>query len=408
MTFSVLKAHAASDRDLRVLYVLLLVAVSAFIPFYVLLLRGRGLSPDQIGLVLALTSLAGVVSTPFWSHAADARFGTVRTLQAACSVAAVMALVLTGVGSSVVAIALTAALLGAAQGPQTALTDALALRQLGAARLTQYGKFRLWGSIGWGVGAIFFGAVFERAGLGSMLAAYAVGIAVYAVYVSRFPNARPEPGQPTSASRLGTIGTVLRSSPKLGAFLVGVLIFGTSTHAAADFIPLRIASGGGGPFLVGIAAGVSAFVEIPFMHASHPLVERFGMRAVFTAGAAVYVAASVSWALVTDPGSLAVVRIAIGIAFGLTYVTLVMMAGRLVPERFRNTGQALLSMCSFGLAPVLGGAIGGVIYQRIGPVHLFSASAVGIVIGGSVVYAAVRDVGRRRPAAEASRETTRG
>jgi predicted MFS family arabinose efflux permease len=353
------------------------------------------LSPDEIGLVLAVTSLAGVASTPFWSHAADARLGTVRTLRAACSAAAVVALVMLGVGSSLGAIVITAAFLGAAQGPQTALTDALALRRLGPARLTQYGRFRLWGSVGWGVGAIVFGAVFERVGMGAMLPVYAVGIATYAAYVSRFPNSTPEPGQPSSASRLGSIGEVLRSSPRLGAFLIGVLIFGTSTHAAADFIPLRIVSGGGGPFLVGIAAGVSAFVEIPFMHASHPLVQRLGLRAVFIAGATVYLAASVSWMFVSDPRSIAFVRIAIGIAFGLSYVTLVMMAGRLVRERFRNTGQALLTMCSFGLAPVLGGALGGIVYERIGAVQLFAASAVGIVVGAVVVYAAARDVGGR-------------
>jgi PPP family 3-phenylpropionic acid transporter len=388
-------APSTTDTDLRVLYVLLLVAASAFIPFYVLLLRARGLSPDEIGLVLAVTSLAGVASTPFWSHAADARLGTVRTLRAACSVAAAMALVMIGVGSSVVAIAIAAAVLGAAQGPQTPLTDALALRRLGPRRLTEYGRFRLWGSIGWGVGAIVFGAVFERAGMGAMLPVYAVGIAVYAVYISRFPNAGPEPGQPLAASRLGSIGEALRSSPRLGAFLLGVLVFGTSTHAAADFIPLRIVAGGGGAFLVGIAAGVSAFVEIPFMHASHPLVQRIGLRAVFIAGAAVYLAASVSWMFVTDARSIAFVRIAIGIGFGLTYVTLVMMAGRLVQERFRNTGQALLTMCSFGLAPVLGGALGGIVYERIGAVQLFAASALGIVVGAGLVYAAARDVGRR-------------
>ncbi|MGZ4115254.1 MAG: MFS transporter, partial [Actinomycetota bacterium] len=77
------RAHTRTDADLRRLYCLFGAAGAAFIPFYALLLRDRGLSPDDIGLILAVTSLAGVVATPFWSHAADTRLGSAHTLQLA-------------------------------------------------------------------------------------------------------------------------------------------------------------------------------------------------------------------------------------------------------------------------------------------------------------------------------------
>jgi len=44
----------------------------------------------------------------------------------------------------------------------------------------------------------------------------------------------------------------------------------------SERVPLRIESGGGGPFLVGIAAGVAAFVEIPFMRSSGSLIQTIG------------------------------------------------------------------------------------------------------------------------------------
>jgi PPP family 3-phenylpropionic acid transporter len=375
------------------------IAISAFIPYYVLLLRHRGLSADRIGLVLAVTSLAGVAATPFWSHAADTRLGTVHTLQTACAAACIAGLALMATGSSLVAILGVAAVLGAAQGPQSALTDALTLRELGGPRLTQYGRFRLWASIGWGVASIAFGALFTRAGIGLMLAAYVAGLAVYAIYVSRFPSVRPSASSIVE-SRLGSIGDALLTIPRLAAFMVGVLIFSISTHAAWDFVPLRIVGRGGDAFLVGVAVGVSAFVEIPFMRASTSLVDRFGLRPVFAVGASVYVAASIAWTILPGPLAVTLVRIGIGMGFGLVYVTLVLMTARLVPERLRNTGQALLSICSFGLAPVIGGAVGGVVYQHVGPPQLFAGSAVGIAAGTVVVYlAAVRVDDREVPAA---------
>jgi MFS transporter, PPP family, 3-phenylpropionic acid transporter len=398
-------ASRPGDARLRGAYALIGVVVASFVPFYVLLLRDRGLSPDQTGLVLAATSLAGVITTPFWSHAADTRLGTVRTLQIACIAASAAALALMATGSGLLAVAAVAAVLGAAQGPHTALTDTLALTQLGQERATEYGDFRLWQSVGWGVACIALGALYTTTGARLALPIYAGGVAIYAAYVGRFPNVRPSPSSHT-ASRLGSVGDALRTVGRLPSFLAGALLVATATHAAWDFVPLRIVSGGGDALLVGIAAGVSAFVEIPFMRSSRSLVERFGLRRVFTAGAGIYAAASVGWALLSDPVAVTAVRIGIGVGFGLTYVSLVLMTARLVPERLRNTGQALLQICTWGLAPMLGGAIGGFVYEHVGPAQLFLGSAVGIVLGIVVVWVAVgSDVGPRARADQApSRE----
>ncbi len=378
----------ALDRRLRRLFALAWTVFSAFLPFFVLWLRDRGFSPSRIGVVLAATSLAAVAAAPLWSHAADRLYGTVRTLQVALLAAGVLALALMVTGSFFVAVAAVAAALGAAQSPQTPLTDALAMTSLGPERLHEYGTFRLWASVGWGVGAIVFGAVFQVAGLGLMLPVYAAGLVLAAVYVGRFASVRPGPQEP--GSRLGSVGDALAHVPRLPLYLVGVFVFGASTRASWDFVPLRIASGGGGPLLVGIAAGVSAFVEIPFMRSSRSLLERFGMRAVFVAGASVYVAASLGWAVIAAPVAVTAIRIAIGIGFGLTYVTLVVMTGTLVPERLRNTGQTLMQVSAQGLAPILGSMAGGFVYQHIGPPQLFVGSAVGIVLAVAIVWAATR------------------
>jgi PPP family 3-phenylpropionic acid transporter len=219
-----------------------------------------------------------------------------------------------------------------------------------------------------------------------MVPLYAAGLAASALYLRGFP--REGPAVQAAESRWGSLGDALLHVPRLPLYLAGVFLVGASTHAAWDFVPLRIAAGGGGPLLVGLGAGLSAFVEIPFMRSSGSLMDRFGPRIVFVSGAGVYVAASLAWAVMDAPLAVTVVRIAIGVGFGLTYVALVVMTGRLVPQRLRNTGQSLLQMCMQGLAPVVGGLMGGIVYQHLGPTQLFVGSAVGIVVGISVVWIA--------------------
>jgi PPP family 3-phenylpropionic acid transporter len=384
---------ALLDARLRRLYALVWLVGSAEIPFFVLWLHGRGLSPSEIGLVLGASALAAIAAAPFWSHTADRRAGTTRTLQRSLILAAAASLVLAATGSLLIVVIAVVAVMSSATSAVTPLTDALAVSTLGPERLHTYGAFRLWASVGWGVGAIAFGALFELADLDWMLPVYAAGLVACALYVGLFPRVRPEPSR--TETPLGAFGEALARVPHLPLYLLGLLLFGAAQHAAWDYVPLRIESGGGGPFLVGIAAGVAAFVEIPFMRSSGALMHRFGTRALFVAGGAVYILASLAWSQVTAAGAVTAVRILVGVGFALTYVSIVVMTGTLVPERLRNTGQTLAQMCTAGLAPVIGSVIGGWIYEHVGPPQLFVGSAVGLVVAIAIVWIATSSLPSR-------------
>jgi MFS family permease len=133
------------------------------------------------------------------------------------------------------------------------------------------------------------------------------------------------------------------------------------------------------------------------MRSSGSLIRRFGVRALFATGGAVYVAASLAWAVVTAPGAVTAVRIVVGVGFALTYVSIVVMTGTLVPERLRNTGQTLAQMCTAGLAPVIGSVIGGWVYQYVGPPQLFVGSAVGLTVAIAIVWLATTGLAKDTP-----------
>jgi PPP family 3-phenylpropionic acid transporter len=229
-----------------------------------------------------------------------------------------------------------------------------------------------------------------------MIPVYALGLGACAVYVGRFPKERPTPHETTS--RLGSFGDALAHVPHLPLYLLGLLLFGAAQHAAWDFVPLRIESGGGGPLLVGVAAGVSAFLEIPFMRSSGSLINRFGTRRLFVAGGAVYVLASLGWSVVSAPAAVTAIRIGVGVGFGLVYVSVVVMTGTLVPDRLRNTGQTLAQMCTAALAPIIGSVIGGYVYQHVGPSQLFVGSAVGLTVAIAIVWAATSGISSTKTA----------
>jgi PPP family 3-phenylpropionic acid transporter len=370
---------------LRALFLLSGAGGAALLPFFAPLLQGRGLDPEQIGLVLGATSLAGAVATPLWSHFADTRLGAVRVLQLSALTTVVGALALALAGSALFPVLVAAALMSACSAPETPLSDALAVGYLGAERMTEYGRIRLWASAGWGVAVIAFGVLFQHLGLGPALPLYALGVGLFGLWTLRLPAGAPLPMP--ARSRLGAVGDVLRSSPRLLPFLGGVFLVSVAGSAAWGFVGLRILGQGGGPFLVGLAAGLTAFVEIPVMYSSAPLGRRFGQRSIYVTGALVYAAVFLAWTFVRDPLTITLVASADGVAFALAYTSVVVIVGKLVPARLASTGQALAWVVTGNMAPIFGGALGGVVFARLGAPWLFAGCAALCVVGAAVVWA---------------------
>ncbi len=335
--------------------------------------------------MLAVDGLAAGLAGPVWGHFADVRHGSARVLAVSSLASAAAALLFMTTGSSLVAILPAAALLYACQGVGAPLADALAIGQLGHEGMGGYGNIRLWASLGWAIFVIAFGALYEDVGLGPVMAAFAAGAAILGLWSWRIRDER-RPRAAHTGSRLGTAGATVRAAPKLLPFIAGAFLMSAGWTAALAFLGLRIVGQGGGPFLVGLAAGLTAFVEVPVMLSTRSLGQRFGLRAVNIAGAVVYVALFTAWALIPDPTVLALVASFEGIAFALVYVSQVVLVGRLVPAALRATGQSLFSGIVRSAAPVVGSLAGGLVYDRLGPPALFAGCAALTAVGTVVVW----------------------
>ncbi len=377
-------ADQSDLRSLRTLFLLSGASGAALLPFFALLLLHRGLDPERIGLVLGATSLAGAFATPVWSHAADTRWGGILVLRVSSLATAVTAVALMFTGSAIAPVVLVAAVMAACSAPGAPLSDALAVGYLGPERMTEYGRVRLWASLGWAIAVLAFGALFEGVGLDPVLPAYAVGCVVYGLWTWRLPAGAPLPAP--AESRFGAVGAVLRASPKLAPFLVGVFIVSVASSAAWSFVGLRIVERGGGPFFVGLSASLVAFLEIPVMRRTADLGRRFGLRAVYVSGVTIYAAVFFVWSQVGNALAIALVASVEGIGFALVYVGVVVIVGRLVPPQLGSTGQALAQTFGWNVAPIVGASLGGVVFARLGAPWLFGGCAALAMAGATIVW----------------------
>ena len=169
----------------------------------------------------------------------------------------------------------------------------------------------------------------------------------------------------------------------LALFLLSLLVLFAAYSATFSFVAIRIDELGGGLFVIGVAAGLQAVAETPVMRASPWLGRLLSDRAWYVIGALVLAASFAAWAFLDEPVAIALVKLLVGVGFALAYVGSVLIVDDLVPEALRSTGQGLARAVCFGLAPILGSLVGGVVYDVGGPAALFIGCGVAAVAAGA-------------------------
>jgi PPP family 3-phenylpropionic acid transporter len=378
------------------LFVVFGLAIAAFFPFVSLYLQGRGLSADQIGLVIAVMAVARIVSNPVWGHLGDRTIGRVRALRVGMlglAAAAYASNLVEGLGAITLVMFVIAGM-QVAGGPNL---DAIALAHLGEERMTDYGRIRAWESLSYAAGCLGFGALLDAAGIRYAMPLYGTAALAVAAWTLTLVRDRPERGE--REGRLGTLGAVFREAPRFWGLMVATLLVWTGFNAAWNFIGLKISDEGGGPLLVGLGLALGGLVEVPTMRVSSRLQARWGLRAVYVLGCLVYAFGFLMWGLVTDPRIVSFLAVFEGLAFALLFTTGVVVVGRLLPPSLYSTGNAVAGMVGFGLGPVIGAGLGGLVYERVGVVALYVGASALALLGAVAAWLALSTPALSRPSA---------
>jgi PPP family 3-phenylpropionic acid transporter len=362
--------------------------IASFFPFLSVYYSGRGLTPDQIGFLLAGMAAVRIVAMPAWGHVADTRTGRRLALQLGLIGMAVFAVLVTMADShlGIVSGSLGIAFAMAASGPNV---DALALVQLGPERMAEYGRIRGWESLSYATGCLAFGYLLETFGVTLALPLYAGASALMLLWATLAVRS-DRPDAPERHGRLGAVGAVFRAAPRFWGFLAATLFVWTGFNGAWNFVGLKIAGHGGGPLLIGFGAALGGLVEVGVMRLSSRLHRRIGLRKVYALGCAIYALGFLLWGLVDDPTVVSVLAVFEGAGFSLLFTTSILVVGRLLPSSLYSSGNSIAGMVGFGLGPILGAGVGGVVYGELGSLTLFLGSSVLAMIGAAASMVALR------------------
>ena len=386
-------------------------ALGVFYPFFALFLRENvGLSSMQLGLVLGIMPLVGLVAQPAWGQVADRTGSRVRMLVVLGAGSALGYFALgrsAGLGSVVIANVLLASFLTALTPMSVAVTygivasggTAPALRG-GASGATRFGRVRMWGTLGYlltvvttpiaarlwreahGVPVIAGGpsepgleVMFYLAALLSLAgAAFALGI-------------RSDGAVAQRAAR-GDFRLLLANAAfvRVLVFTVGIQLF---VSAPMLFFPLYVRARGGSVSDVSHMWIWMLLLEAPLIFVSGRLFERFGVARMITAAAA---GGGLRWLVCACLPSLTFVYpmqlfhalLVTGLGVGTS-----LYVERVVPGRLRSTGQALVVMVGASIGGVASSTLGGAIVDRFGVDPLYFGYGAGAMLWSAAWWRAL-------------------
>jgi len=358
---------------LCLLYVLYYLSQVSWTPFLSVYYREMHLSGLQIGTLSGIGPAVMLLSQPLWGLIADLH-GRRRTLLFTM-LAAVCLLPGFAWPGGYWFFFIWAIAHGFLFNPVSPLIDSLVLDHLERLRAVSFGQMRLWGAVGWALGAFTVGRAIAGRDI-RLIFAFGTGFLLMAWWVA-WRTTRTAAETVTLGKGLRGAGALL-GNRQLVTFLALIVLMQLGTAAIWTFHPIYLTELGAPRSYVGYAISIRGLSEIPIWLVSAAIFRRIGSRWTLRLTFFVFAARVLAYSIIKVPVLAMAVEATHGISFSLFLAASVDYVHHLVPREWRATGQALLTAAFFGAGGILGNTLSGYLYDHLGvqPMYRINASIV--------------------------------
>lgn len=375
---------------LRVFYVAAFAVGGIYLPYFPRWLEGRGMRGLQLGLISAAAPAMALVAPTAFGVLADALALRTGLLQFACagaltSFVALSAAVGLGVPLGFGGLFFAGLAIALFRSPMLLMADVVAIER--APRVgTTYGRFRLWGSLGFLASALAAGFWVDPHAALPFPVACTMALTAGLTAALALPR---DVHLPARGRRRG-VGRLLAEAD-FRLFLFAAFL-GNCGQAAYDMcFSLRLFDLGVAGPLVGVAWAIGTGAEVLVMAWSASL---FGSTSAAALLALALSCASLRWgllAVVRSPAILLLLQPLHAITFGVLWLAEVAFVSRRYRSSSLATAQGLL-VTVMGAGSVTGMLVWGPVYERWGGSFVFGGAACFAVCASASAFALDRRV----------------
>jgi len=344
-------------------------------------LTSRGMDSVQLGLLFLGGQWIRVGAILSYGHIAD-RFGVARPMIVVLAIAGILVIGAFALAHSFLALLLLTMAFALAGPPQTPLADGLAIHHAGAKRF-DYGRVRLWGSVGY-VGAVLAGGVLlrelgvEAVYLGVLGACAATGLIATQLQAPVHVQ-HGEPAPPRAMLRL--LGNKV--------FWIFMIAAGASqvSHAVYyGFATLNWQQAGIDDRVIGLLWGEGVVAEVLLFAFAGRVLAKIGVTGLLTLAGAGGMLRWSGIALTTELPLLFLAQLLHALTFGAAHLAAMHFMQRAVPERAMSSAQSLYYALPGGIGMGLAMSLSGVLFRDYAAhAYLAMVALSAVTLGGALL-----------------------
>jgi MFS transporter, PPP family, 3-phenylpropionic acid transporter len=368
-------SQALPHRQLAGFYFFYFAYVGAFAPFFSIYLDAVGLSPLEIGVVMALPALTRVLAPHLWGWLADAS-GRHMALVRAASLAGLACWFGTFLSHSLLWICAVVLAFSFFLSAALPVMEAATLTHVGE-RTGGYGGIRLWGSIGYIVAVVSAGYALDVLPAHVLLWIVSLTLAGTLVFAWLVPEAITEPH---AADQQPIVQILVR--PEVVALIAACALMAVAHGPYYAFYSIHVVEHGytkgltGWLWAFGVVCEIAIFLRLARLYAA------FTLRSILLWSFAL----SVLRFLVIGWGadSLALLLFAQTLhaaSFGTFHAAAIGIVHQLFRGRHQARGQAIYGSLTFGVGGTIGSLASGYLWDRAGPELTFTAASACALAG---------------------------
>jgi len=355
-------------------------------PYLAVYFLRKGLTTAEVGTLLAVMPLSSFLVQPVWGVVSDKLNATKWLVTVGCWSTSILVVILTTTNNFVYLI-LIVALMSVLRAPVHPNVAALALNHLEAkGKEEEYGKFRLWGSMGFVIATLFAGGLLFENRLTIVVYLYS-GCMLILGFISLLLPDRCVSTEVRWRDGVQLIVTV----PQLRSFLLGITLVGFTLGIVNQYLVVYLDELQAPGWIIGWTVAVSALPEVPLMNIAVKFIRRWGLRLVYLVGIS---ALPVRWLLnmlVTNPLAALPVQALHGVAMSALLCVGIIYIDNMLPKVWRASGQALYVSCLHGLGPAIGLFAAGMLMGFGGTRPIWGLCVLVGTLGCVIVNRAMRE-----------------
>lgn len=339
------------------------------VSYFALYFEHLGYSKMQIGLLYSIGPFIGIIANLLWGLLSD-KYQTVKKILLVLLLGQLITAATVLTSDSYTSLFIVILAFNFFYMPMASLNDSqliLTAKRVGKS----YATFRVWGSIGFSISALFFGYLLAFTGI-DWTFILVMGTISLTLILALLLKDRKVAAQKFELSGLFR----LVRSGKFLWFLVLVFVISCAHRTNDVFLGMYIQELGGTNAEVGIAWMFSSASEIPVLFLLSKYGHKFKELPLLAFASCAYAFRFVLVALAPASEWVVATQLLHSISYGIYMITAIRYLQLLIPDTYRASGQAVYTIIWSCVAGIVSGTLGGWIYDAYGAKELYTGAAI--------------------------------